>query len=51
MEQKFINTDTEETINKVFEILSELHAREVSGNCVIRSLQSKSWKELCNDII
>ena len=47
----FVSTDTEEIINKVFEILTELHAREVSGNCVIRSLQDKVWKELCNDAI
>ena len=47
----FINTDTEEKINKVFEILTELHAREVSSNCVIRELQSKGWKELCDDAI
>lgn len=45
----FINTETEEKINKIFEILTELHAREVSGNCVIRSLQDKGWEELCND--
>lgn len=51
MEQKFIDIDTEEKINKVFEIMTELHAREVSGNCVIQSLQSKGWKELCDNAI
>ncbi len=51
MEQKFIDIDIEEKINEVFEIMTELHAREVSGNCVIRNLQGKGWKELCNDAI
>lgn len=44
-------TETEEKINRLFEILTELHAREVSSNCVIKSLQGKSWKELCDDAI
>lgn len=47
----FVNIDTEKIINKVFEILTELHAREVSGNCVTRSLQNKGWTELCDDVI
>ena len=47
----FINTDTEEKINQIFEIMTELHAREVSSNSVIRILQSKSWKELCDNAI
>jgi hypothetical protein len=51
MEQHFINIDTEEKINKVFEIMTELHAREVSGNCVIRNLHGKGWKELCDEAI
>lgn len=51
MEQKFIDIDTEEKINQIFEIMTELHAREVSSNCVIRSLQGKGWKELCDDAI
>ena len=47
----FVSTDTEDIINKVFEILTELHAREVSSNCVIQHLQHKGWTELCNDAI
>lgn len=44
----FINVDTEENINKVFDIMTELHAREVSGNCVVRELQDKGWNDLCD---
>ena len=44
----FINVDTEENINKVFDIMTELHAREVSGNCVIGGLQDKGWNDLCD---
>lgn len=44
----FINVDTEENINKVFDIMTELHAREVSGNCVVRNLQDKGWNDLCD---
>lgn len=51
MEQKFIDIDVEEKINKLFDIMTELHAREVSGNCVIRNLQNKGWKELCDESI
>lgn len=51
MSQKFIDIDIEKKINKVFDIMTELHAREVSGNCVIRNLQNKGWKELCDEAI
>lgn len=47
----FINVNTEENINKVFDIMTELHAREVSGNCVIRELQDKGWNDLCDMVI
>lgn len=43
--------EIEEKINKLFEILTELHAREVSSNCVIRELSNKGWKELCDNAI
>lgn len=44
-------TETEEKINQIFEIMTELHAREISSNCIIRELQGKGWKELCDDAI
>lgn len=47
----FINVNTEENINKIFDIMTELHAREVSGNCVVRELQSKGWNDLCDMVI
>ena len=28
--------------------MTELHAREVSGNCVVRNLQDKGWNDLCD---
>jgi hypothetical protein len=40
--------NTEENINKIFDIMTELHAREVSGNCVVRELQGKGWNDLCD---
>lgn len=51
MKQHFIDIDIEEKINQIFDIMTELHAREVSGNCVIRNLQNKGWKELCDEAI
>ena len=47
----FINVDTEENINKVFDIVTELYAREVSGNCVVRELQGEGWNDLCDMVI
>lgn len=51
MGEKFIDIDIEEGIIKLFDIMTELHAREVSGNCVVGNLQSKGWKELCDEAI
>ncbi len=31
------------------DIVEELTAREVSNNCVVRVLQGKSWKDLCEE--
>jgi hypothetical protein len=33
----------------LYDIVEELTAREASNNCVVRVLQGKSWKELCED--
>lgn len=46
-----MNVDIETNINKVFHIMTELHAREVSGNCVIQELQDKGWNDLCDMVI
>lgn len=37
-----------EIIEKLFEILTELDARNTSANEVIPNLQGVSWKTLCN---
>lgn len=39
----------EEIIDKLFKILTELDARNCSGNCVVEGLTGKSWVELCNE--
>jgi hypothetical protein len=33
----------------LYDIVEELTAREVSNDCVVQPLMSKSWKELCED--
>ena len=37
----------QDIINKLFDILLELDARENSNNCIIPELSDKGWDELC----
>ena len=34
-------------INKLFDIVTELDARNIGGNCVIPELGGVGWTELC----
>ena len=43
----FLHIETEDVIDKVYNIVLELDARESGGNCVFTGLQDKSWTELC----
>lgn len=36
-------------IQQLAEIITELDARESSGNCIYRHLQVKGWVELCDE--
>lgn len=38
----------EEKIETLFKIITELHARETTCNCVIKDLFDKSWDDLCD---
>lgn len=40
-----------ERIEEILDIIVELHAREISNNCVYTKLQDKSWTELCETAI
>ena len=46
---KFINIDDEERLEKIYDIVIELHSRETSGNCIVAICLGKSWVELCNE--
>lgn len=38
-------------INKLFQIFTELDARESSNNCIVPELAVRSWDELLDDAI
>ena len=40
--------ENEKILDELNLIVTELHAREVSNNCVVRELQSESWVALCD---
>ena len=43
--------NTEEIIDKIYDIIIELDAREHTNNCVAACLLDKSWTELCEKAI
>lgn len=43
--------NNEVIIDDLYNIIVELDAREISGNCVVDNLIGKSWTELCEEAI
>lgn len=43
--------DTQMIIDKVYDIIIELDARECTNNCVAVGFLTKSWTELCEEAI
>lgn len=43
--------NTQMIIDKIYDIIIELDARECSNNCVAVGLLDKSWTELCEEAI
>ena len=43
--------DMEDTIDKIYNIVLELDARESGGNLLFTGLQDKSWTEICEEAI
>lgn len=43
--------DNQMIIDKIYDIIIELDARESGGNLLFTGLQDKSWTELCEEAI
>lgn len=43
-----MDTKESKTIDQLFRVLTELDARECSGNLVISEYETAGWKELCD---
>lgn len=43
--------DNQMIIDKIYDIIIELDARESGGNLLFIGLQDKSWTELCEEAI
>lgn len=44
-----IAREKEVILDKLYNIVVELDARETSNNCVVDNLQQFGWNELCDD--
>lgn len=47
----FLYIETEDIIDKIYNIVLELDARESGGNLLFTGLQNKSWTEICEEAI
>ena len=47
----FLHIETEDIIDKIYNIFFELDARESGGNLLFIGLQDKSWTEICEEAI
>ena len=44
---QLLEIETEDIIDKIYNIVLELDARESGGNLLFTGLQDKNWTELC----
>lgn len=47
----FLHIEIEDIIDKIYNIVLELDARESGGNLLSTGLQDKSWTEICDEAI